>query len=102
MLGQFLMEPVISSSSQPLNRKLQQQKVALNAVGFDRKSKFSREPVELHCLLGAWLGKERGPGGEEPFNMSFSTLVLFWRHPSKLSYVTGTRGHLDRLYCFLS
>lgn len=52
------MEPVVSSSSQPLNRKLQQQKVALNAVGFDRKSKFSREPVELHCLLGAWFGKE--------------------------------------------
>lgn len=81
------MELVISSSSQPLNRKLQQQKVALNAVGFDRKSKFSREPVELHCLLGAWFGKERG---EEPFNMSFSTLVLFWRHTSKLSYVTPT------------
>lgn len=60
------MEPVVSSSSQPLNRKLQQQKVALNAVGFDRISKFSREHVELHCLLGAWFGKERGvPGAEE-------------------------------------
>lgn len=47
------MEPVVSSSSQPLNRKLQQQKVTLNAVGFDRKSKSSRENVELHCLLGA-------------------------------------------------
>lgn len=82
------MEPVVSSSSQPLNRKLQQQKVALNAVGFDRKSKFSREPVELHCLLGAWFGKERGcAGAEEPFDMSFSTLVLFWRHTLKLSYV---------------
>lgn len=55
MRGQFLMEPIISSSPQPLNRKLQQQKVTLNAVGFDRKSKSSRENVELHCLLGAWF-----------------------------------------------
>ena len=54
------MEPIISSSSQPLNRKLQQQKVTLNAVGFDRKSKSSRENVELHCLLGAWFLERTG------------------------------------------
>lgn len=56
------MEPVVSSSSQPLNRNLQQQKVALNAVGFDRKPKSSRELVELHCLLGAWFWERRSSG----------------------------------------
>lgn len=59
MRGQFLIEPVVSSSSQPLNRKLQQQKVAHNAVGLDRKSKSSREHVELHCLLGAWFWERK-------------------------------------------
>ena len=62
------MELVVSSSSQPLNRKLQQQKVALNAVGIDRKPKASREHVDLHCLFGAWFGgekRESGPGAEE-------------------------------------
>lgn len=69
MRGQFLMEPIVSSSSQPLNRKLQQQKVTLNAVGFDRKSKSSRENVELHCLLGAWFREKNqcGSGAEEQF-----------------------------------
>lgn len=70
------MQPVVSSSSRPLNRNLQQQKVALNAVGFNRKSKFSRELVELHCLLGAWLRKRERSDGTNFLKEVFLTLVL--------------------------
>lgn len=101
MRGQFLMEPVVSFSSQPLNRKLQQQE-ELSMQSTLTESQSSVASLLSCTVFWARCSGEnrRGPGAEEHFDKSFSTLVLFWQHSSKLSYVADKpQRHLDYLYC---